>query len=132
MMETVAKTEHYTVAVDRQKNRLYLTGRGFWKNVTLASNYMDEIMRAVQRLSPGFTVLADLREFKTPPLEVGDMIIMSQKRVFEIGIGKSAQVVGKNVAIEMPMYRYAKTSGIQPQNRSFATLEEAEAWLDQA
>ena len=132
MMETVAKTEYYIVAIDRQKNRLYLTGRGFWKNLTVVSDYTDEIMQAVRRLSPGLTVLADLREFKTPPVEVGDMIITSQKCVFEIGIGKSAQVVGKNMAIEMPMSRYAKTSGIQPQNRSFTTINEAEAWLDKA
>lgn len=129
-METITKNEFYSVEIDRAKNRLYLTGKGFWKDVMIARDFGTYTQQGVQKLAPGYSVLADLHEFKTPPPEVGAIIIESQK-ITANTIGKSAQVVGQNVAIEMPMDRYAKTSGIKPRTRSFATKAEAEAWLDE-
>jgi hypothetical protein len=129
-METIAKNDYYAVEIDLAKNRIYLTGKGFWKDVTIARNFGKYTQQGIQKLAPGYSVLADLHEFKTPPPEVGAIIIESQKMTSST-LGKSAQVVGENVAIEMPMDRYAKTSGIKPTNRSFATRDEAEAWLDE-
>ncbi len=130
-METIAKTEHYAVEIDVEKNRLYLTGKGFWRNVEIAQSFFDAIKNGIRKLSSGYSVLADLHEFKTPPPEVAQIIIESQKITADTG-GKSAQVVGVNRAIEMPMGRYATTSGIKSRNKSFATKEEAETWLDAA
>jgi hypothetical protein len=130
-METITKNEFYAVEIDCVKNRLYLTGKGFWKDVTIGRNFLEHVKQGIRKLAPGYAVLADLHEFKTPPPEVGALIIEAQKITADT-IGKSAQVVGQNVAIEMPMDRYVKTSGIKPKSRSFATREEAEAWLDAA
>lgn len=130
-METIAKNDQYAVEIDQLKNRLYLTGKGFWKDVTIARNFTEHLKQGIQKLAPGYSVLADLHEFKTPPPEVGALIIESQKLTAST-LGKSAQVVGQNAAIEMPMSRYTQTSGIKPKNRSFATRAEAEAWLDAA
>jgi hypothetical protein len=129
-METIAKNAYYAVEIDRTKNRLYLTGKGFWKDVTIAQNFTEHIKQGIRELAAGYSVLADLHEFKTPPPEVGARIIESQTLTADT-LGKSAQVVGQNVAIEMPLDRYAKTSGIKPKNRSFATRAEAEAYLDE-
>ena len=128
-METIAKTDAFTVHVDVTKNRLYLMGRGFWKDVTVAQQFLASVKQGIAQLSPGYSVLADLHEFKTPPPQVGEIIIESQKLSAQT-VGKSAQVVGDNVGIAMPMSRYAHTSGIQGQNKSFATRAEAETWLD--
>ena len=128
-METIAKNEHYAVEIDQTINRLFLSGKGFWKDVMIAKNFLAHVKQGVQKLSPGYSVLADLHEFKTPPPEVAEFIIESQRITSET-IGKSAQVVGQNAAIEMPMNRYASTSGIKPRNRSFATRAEAEAFLN--
>ncbi|GAK50542.1 hypothetical protein U14_01773 [Candidatus Moduliflexus flocculans] len=130
-METIGANQYYSVEIDQGLNRLYLTGKGFWKDVNIAQNFLAHVKQGVQRLLPGYSVLADLHEFKTPPPEVAEFIIESQRITSET-IGKSAQVVGKNAAIEMPMNRYASTSGIKPRNRSFATRAEAEAYLDAA
>lgn len=129
-METIGKNEYYMVEIDRSKNRLYLTGKGFWKDVTIARNFAEYTQQGIEKLSPGYSVLADLHEFKTPPPEVGAIIIESQKLTANT-LGKSAQVVGQNMAIEMPIDRYTKTSGIKLKNRSFATRAEAEAYLDE-
>ncbi len=130
-METIGRSQYYTVEIDLGINRLYLTGKGFWRDVKIAQDFLAHVKQGVQRLSPGFSVLADLHEFKTPPPEVAELIIESQK-ITSNTIGKSAQVVGQNAAIEMPMSRYTNISGIKPKNRSFATRAEAEAYLNAA
>ena len=128
-METIAKNDYYAVEVDLTKNRLYLVGKGFWKSVDIAQQFLEYVKQAIEQLSPGYSVLADLHEFKTPPLQVGEIIIESQK-LSAATVGKSAQVIGENMGIAMPMGRYAKTSGIQSRTQTFATWAEAEAWLD--
>jgi hypothetical protein len=128
-METIAKTDHFSVQINLNKNCLYLMGKGFWKNTEIAQQFLRHVKQGIARLSPGHSVLVDLHEFKTPPPQVGEIIIEVQK-IAANTFGKSAQVVGENKGIAMPMERYARSSGIQGQQRSFATTEEAEAWLD--
>jgi hypothetical protein len=128
-METIAKNEYYAVEVDPEKNRLYLRGKGFWGKVEIAQRFIGHVQEGIQQLSKGYSVLADLHDFKTPPFEVGELIIEGQKIAADTS-GKNAQVLGENQGIAMPLSRYAKTSGIHRQIKSFATREEAEAWLD--
>jgi hypothetical protein len=78
-MEIIAKTDAFTVHVDLTKNRLYLMGRGFWKDVEVAQQFLASVKQGIAQLSSGYSVLADLHEFKTLPPQVGEIIIESQK-----------------------------------------------------
>jgi len=128
-MKAIATTEYYSLAVDQAKNRLYLTINGFWKNRAAVSNYLADLKKATQELSTGYTVFTDVTQMKTPPQDVAALHIEAQKVVVSAGLRKTAELVAQNVAISMPLNRYAKTSGMQ--RRTFHEREEAEVWLDE-
>ncbi len=58
-MKEIAQTNCYKIEIDKTKNRLYLKVIGFWNDFSVVSNYPDNIKKAGQELTPGFTVLAD-------------------------------------------------------------------------
>jgi hypothetical protein len=130
MMKKIAKTAYYSLDVDRTKNRAYLTIVGFWKDVTVVSHYIDDIKKACQDLSPGFTFLTDVSQMKTPPAEVGPVHEEVQRIVTKSGLKKTAEIVSRDHVIEqMVLQKWSTTSGMI--KGTFHDKVQAEAWLDE-
>ena len=127
-MNTIAKNEYYTIVTDKNKNRLYLTVEGFWKNRDAVPNYITDMKKALDELSREYTILADVSRMKPPPAEIAAVHNESQKQAIAAGLKKTAEIVGEDVIAKMTVDRYAKESGMP--KMTFSDKKEAEAWLD--
>jgi uncharacterized protein (DUF2236 family) len=129
-MKEVASNQYYTIYVDKPKNRVYLTIKGFWKDREAVADYLEDVRRATHdETGDRYTILTDVREMKTPPQEVAQLHIEAQKVCVDGGLWKTAELLEKNIAAQMTLKRYSDTSGMQ--KRSFGNKTEAEAWLDE-
>jgi hypothetical protein len=128
-MTFIAKNEYYTIYVNQEKNRLYLTLIGFWKSRSAVPNYLEDLKKASNELSPGYTVLTDVTQLKTPPQDVVPLHLGAQKLVMADGSKKTAEVVGHDVTANMAFDRFSKESGMC--KGTFDNKQEAEAWLDE-
>lgn len=129
MKISIAKRGQYSLGVDQMKNRIYYTMTGFWRNPEDFPEYFNDWNRAIAEMSPGFTILTDVREFKTPAPVIKPMFDKIQRILGESGLKKTAELFGKDVVAEMSLDSVAKRSGMQKAN--FNDLAQAEAWLDE-
>ena len=124
----IATTDKYSIEVDKGRNRIYLKLQGFWRSKAEVPNYFSDWQQATQEVTPGFTILTDAREMKTPTQEVAELHMHTQAMLVAAGLGKTAELVPAGVIEQAALKRYAKESGMQ--KGSFEDQAEAEAWLD--
>ena len=127
MKKTIANNDHYSIEIDRTKNRLYFTPQGFWEDVAAVPNISSDMDKAARELSKGFTLLSNLVNFKTPPQEVLARLGEIQKSLARSGCTRIATVVGQNVLVDMASQRHSKAAGIT--SKSFSGQAKAERWL---
>lgn len=121
----------YTIRVDANKNRLYLTLRGFWRTPDEVGSYEADFKKALSQLKPKFTILADLREFLPSGAAVAPMHAKVQGLAVAAGLTKTAEVLSSDNAIsKMATNNYARQSGMK--RGAFGSIAEAETWLAQA
>ena len=70
MKVLIAKTDFYSIEIDKVKNRAYLGIYGSCKSVDDIPNFLDDIRNASSQLTKGFTLLTDATKMKTHPPEV--------------------------------------------------------------
>jgi len=127
-VEEIAKTDKYTAMVDKGKNRLYLTLKGYWKGPEEVPNYVRDMEKASKALRQGFTILTDMREFITPPPSLSAVHENAQKALVSRGLDRVAEVIPEKALMKLLLKRYAKSS--QMKKMEFGSIKEAEAWLD--
>lgn len=127
-MKNIVENQYYSIYVDQDKNRIYLTILGFWRALDLVPNYISDIAKATQSVSKGFTILTDLTQMKPPPQEVGGIHMKAQKALVDAGLSKTAELLPADAIAQMAVDRYSRESGME--KGSFSSREEAEKWLD--
>lgn len=127
-MKEIAANDFYEISIDNRKNRLYLTVKGFWKELSQVPNYLVDLKKAGENLEPGFTIVTDLRTMKLPATTVASLHVQAQKLLVDLGLDRTAEVVGEAILLELQLKRYAEQSAMS--KAEFNTKEEAEAWLD--
>ncbi|MBN1573682.1 MAG: hypothetical protein JW984_10855 [Deltaproteobacteria bacterium] len=130
MKEIIGKTEFYEVGVDQAKNRIYFTLIGFWKNMDDVPDVYADSMKAVDKLKRGYTILADLRNFKTPTKEAIAVTAKVQDSLVKRGASKSAEILDSKL-VKFRMDESADTSGLTTILRQFDNEAAAVAWLDE-
>lgn len=128
MTTTIAQTPQYELSVSKAKNRAYLTIIGFWRNPEEVSDYISDWKKAVAALSPGFTLLTDVREMKIHPGSVRTVHEEAQRLIVKAGVRKVAEIQADKVA-EMQLNGVAKETNMPKQN--FNDPAKAEQWLDE-
>lgn len=128
MKKMVTKTGVYTIYVSTEKNRLYITLLGFWLSPSVATSYVEDILKGIQFLSSPFTVLVDLRDMQTPGHLLKDIHIEAQKAVIDAGCIKSAEVIPERISLKLELEDYASDSLIV--RKTFKNIDSAEIWLD--
>ncbi len=128
MRKLIAEQRHYTIAVNVQKNRLFLTLRGFWLDPSKLSEYVADISLAAKALSSPFTALVDVREMNTPGHQVKDIHVTAQKNCVKAGLAASAEVFPIGISRELELESYSVES--QLKRRGFKSIRAAEDWLD--
>lgn len=121
-------TESY-VKYDETKNRIYLFFEGT-HDLLEAKRMRNEYAQAIELAGPGFTVLADFKNYTPGSKEVQEVHASAVHLAEEAGVSKVARVMGRTPLGEMQVSRIARKEVSYP-SRSFETVEEAEKFLDE-
>lgn len=126
MKNIVKENENYQVCYDNSINRLYITCVGFWQEETV-TEFIKIQTAALRLVKPNFTLVADMRDYKTLPQNLLKAQKDSQDDLIKAGIYKVAQILSKSVIANMQLKKITQENDM-PIN-SFQTTEEGEAWL---
>ena len=127
-MEEILNTELCKILVDTTKNRVYYTMSGFWQELSDVPEYLESWEKAVSLLSPGFTVLTDLRDFQLMSPEWAKIHVQAQETVSKAGLLGTAEILPAKVLIKSQLNRVSRESGMV--KKTFSDPAEAETWLD--
>lgn len=119
----------YEVKIDPQKNRLYIILKGFLKNPEM-QEVVDEVIRSIDKMKPGFDIITDLSEFKPVSQEGTEYLKRAQMAVYKSEVRKVVRVV-KHVISAMQFTRIQREIGADYEVIEANTLEEAERILDE-
>ncbi len=125
------ENHYYKIMADTSKNRLYLTLHGFWstRKKDEFGNYVTDLVTECSKFNNNkFHALVDLRDFSTPPVEIGEMHVEAQKKLLEMGLKGSAEIYETFTIAQLATKRYAKQSNMK--QKAFTNIEEAEEWLN--
>ena len=128
MTTSIAENPQYELSVSKVKNRAYLTIIGFWRGPEAVPEYINDWKKTVKMLSPGFTLLTDVRQMKIHPGSVRGLHEEAQKLIVDAGVRKVAEVHADKVA-EMQLDGVSKETKMPKQN--FNDPLKAEQWLDE-
>ncbi len=131
-MREIGSGPNYRVAVDVPKNRAYLYSFGDALNDSGVSSLLDDMKKALNSLKPGFTLLADFTGLKLFGLP--DLVRTLHNMVLEAGVRKVASVWSEESFAKFmidSLAQKAKGGTYAEIRRSFKSLTEAEAWLDE-
>ncbi|MFO7891244.1 MAG: hypothetical protein R6V04_13010 [bacterium] len=117
------------VKYDETKNRVYLVFKGT-HDLLEATRMRNEYAQAIEQAHPGFTVLADFKDYKPGTKEVQEVHTSAVHLAEEAGVSKVARVMGETPLGEMQISRIASKEVSYP-SKSFVTVEEAEKFLDE-
>jgi len=127
-MQSIASTDFYSIAVDRQKNRLYITIKGAtWIDPNKVRNWLDDLAAGLKLLSPGFTELIDWTQMSG--ILLTDYIDEAQKLTMKAGLHKAARLHSRKSFAKLQLDNISEKTGFPVQ--SFFDQKAAEAWLDE-
>lgn len=129
MKKKIAKNSYYKIYIDEIRNRIYITFYGLWQEVAEVPNFVEDIEKAIQALSSGFTVLADTRSMKTPTKEVDDLHSMVLRIMDKAGLDRLALIIDREI-LRIAGGRVMREGGIKERMEFFKDTDGAEDWLD--
>jgi len=127
-VQHIANNSHYTLSVNREKNRAYLKIKGFWSKRDLVPDYLSDWKKATGLLKRDFTLLTDASEMRTHPQDVRNLHEEAQGIIVKSGVVKIAEIVKDDIA-EIQLNAMAKKTHLP--KRNFRSLNEAEEWLNE-
>lgn len=119
---------YYIIEVNGRRNRLYLTLMDYWQDQSKVSDFISDIQEAIQEMSTGFTILADLTCYNGTSKELHYLHIEAQKLAVEAGVSRVGEVFPANPVIKVFSDAYSKETGAK--TMAFNDKEHAERWLD--
>lgn len=128
MTTSIAQTPQYKLSVSKAKNRAYLNIIGFWRNPEEVSEYVNDWKKTIAALSPGFTLLTDVREMKIHPASVRGLHEEAQTLIVKAGVRKVAEIQADKIT-EMQLDGVSKDTKMPKKN--FNDPAKAEQWLDE-
>ena len=125
-MITVASNDHYVIEIDETKNRLFFVMKGSWTDPKAVPHWLEDVGRALEHLSPGFTELIDWTDIGA--IVLTDYISGAQELAIKAGVRKAARVYSAEHFLKVQMDTISRETGFPVE--SFLDKSEAEAWLD--
>lgn len=129
MKKEIAKNDYYEFYVDQTKNRFYTKLKGFWQKASDVPNYLNDQKKALELLSPGFTLLVDNKDVKPASQECMELHIKALGISNEAGLGKTALIEAQAI-VKIAGGRVMRAGGVEETSRQFNDIKEAEDWLD--
>lgn len=128
-MQAIAHTEYYTLDIDEQKKRIYNHVFGIWGEVPEVAQFLQDWDTVLTKVSDGYTMLTDARQFRLLSASWAAMTIQVRQRLFQAGITKIAEVLPERAVTRM-QFSTISTHSSAVATKIFATEAEAETWLD--
>ena len=125
--EIIASNNYYEIAIDRTKNRFYVTIKGFWRSSQDVVHYLKDLKTGLARLQRKFTLLTDLREMKIHPQEIQNIHLQAQQLLLNNGLMQTAEVYASSF-VQFQTTNLSKQSKMPL--KQFTSIGEAENYLD--
>ncbi|NJO90804.1 MAG: hypothetical protein HC831_18940 [Chloroflexia bacterium] len=129
MKKQIASNEYFSVFVDESKNRVYATFNGFWSQMKIMDDYRACLPAVFKMMKSKFTLVADLRNFKTLPPDLVPKQKQSMMDFAQAGVFKIALILPSSAISGMQVKQSAAETKNMPE-RQFDNVAEAEKWLD--
>ena len=128
-LKHIARNKCYEISYSEVKNRLYFTVLGFWKNKESVPELLHDWEKALRLVTPGFTVLIDMRTMITHPQELNGLHEKFMQMVRDAGVSRVVNVTPNDKIASLQVGEIALRSNLEIQ--TFDTFEAADKWLDQ-
>ncbi|WP_018476378.1 hypothetical protein [Pontibacter roseus] len=126
---SIAKNLCYELSYSGLKNRVCFIIHGFWKSRENVPDLLNDWDKAIRFTRPGFTVITDMRTMITHPQSLNTLHEEAQIKVKQAGVLQVANIMPTDNIAKLQIGSLADKTLIP--SRNFATVEEAEQWLDQ-
>jgi hypothetical protein len=122
------KENFYSIIVDKEKNRIFLTVVGVWTSPDQVPNYNSDMELAVKEVESGFSVLTTLAEDKPTKFGMTSLKKKNQQIMMDAGMAQAAVYLpGKQVLQKMTLNVVSKLTGMNV--KVFSDRDEAIKWL---
>ncbi|WP_439183859.1 hypothetical protein [Carboxylicivirga taeanensis] len=128
MKKVITTNVNYDLGIDLEKNRLHIVCKGFWSKGEIVDQFIAHQKEALSYLKSGFTVVADMREFKTLPLDLVDKQQQSHADLVKAGMFKVAEILPQSAIAKSQLNKVTDSSKMP--NMKFSDYAEGEKWLD--
>lgn len=85
----------YNNQLNFAKNRMHLMLEGKVEAAELKA-WSDDLLSKLKRLKPGFSVISEILNCQPATEEVRQMLVDTQKKVKELGLGNAVRIVSKD------------------------------------
>lgn len=131
MKKEIASNSYYSIHVDEEINRMYITMKGKWEKPSQVPNFIQDHDVLLRHLKPEFTSLVDIHNMEPPSQDMLKILTKAVEMIEKAGMKKQAQIIDKASMELVRASRGAlKESGADEKMIQFADPGEAEKWLD--
>ncbi|KNY25238.1 hypothetical protein [Pseudobacteroides cellulosolvens] len=123
----IAKNSSYEISVNVSSNILIITFLGLWDKTSQLEYYLEDIMIAIDKLTPGFNAIVDLTLYKGSTSEFIHLHVEAQTLALTAGLNKTAVILRDNPMLKVTIEFIFKQSGAQA--TYFNSFQTAEHWL---
>ncbi len=129
-MKQIIKNEYYELGYDAEKNWIYWTMKGFWRNMGVAPDFKKDWESALNCALEPFKIYADLSSLKTMPEDVRKANDEMQQYLMQNGCVKVSCLI-EDPLTKMSLNEVIKNSGMDKMVQYFSKdeSEEANVWL---
>lgn len=120
----------YEVKLNLPRNALYCRATGMF-GPEEARRYVSSFTKALDQLSPGFTVITDMRESQPATLDVRTIVDEMISHCERVGIGCAVRIVSEELSCQLGNLQLSqKTRGRYPVHvvKSNDEVEELTGW----
>lgn len=128
MKNQIVSNDYFSINVDNTKNRIYASFFGFWSKMEIMDEYLSYLTKALTSIKQDFTLLADLRTFKTLPNDLVAKQKLAMEDLAKAGMSKVAVILPQSVISEVQL-KSSMNETAMPE-KQFSTVEGGEEWLD--
>lgn len=109
----IARNNSYELLVHKTKNYALLSFLGIWNETAQLEYYLDDLNIALKKMSEGFNLLIDLREYRGSTSEFLPLHIEAQKLAINAGLNKTAVILQNNPMLKITVDYIFQQAGIQ-------------------
>ena len=126
-LTNIAKTGSYEISVNVSNNIAFITFFGVWDRTSQLEYYLEDIVIALNKLTPGFNIIIDLSFYKGTTSEYIQLHVDAQNLTLKAGLNKTAVILRNNPMLKVTTDYILNKSGIKA--TYFKSISAALRWV---